>query len=114
MATVNPVEFSRTNSQVPHSSSNRVSIFASQRFRFCVFESTDIAHLVTAARDEPGIDATAGLPHPYAVEGEWTSQARQTGTWDTEPLEWATCRSGDGRVVGYGGLHHINVARQQA
>lgn len=86
-----------------------------RRFQFRPFMLTDIEPLAALASEHRIADSTIGVPHPYTKEfaRKWISS--HSAAWEARrALHWAALKIGDDRLVGYGGLHNIDIERAQA
>jgi [ribosomal protein S5]-alanine N-acetyltransferase len=90
-------------------------VIATSHLRLRSFEPSDISRLVTIANQHDVTDTTIELPRPFTAE-----HARQ---WiEFHPASWAACQAlhwavsllSDGRLVGYVGLHDIDLQDRQA
>jgi [ribosomal protein S5]-alanine N-acetyltransferase len=85
------------------------------RLRFRPFALADITALTTLAGERRIADTTIGVPHPYTTEFARMWMASHSAVWENpRALHWAPAKVGDGRIVGYAGLHHIDRERGQA
>jgi [ribosomal protein S5]-alanine N-acetyltransferase len=97
------------------SSSDSYPRLSTRRFRFRPFAPPDIAPLSALANEHRIADTTIGVPHPYTAEFArmWISSRSQA--WEARrALHWAAVRIGEDQIVGYAGLHNIDLQRRQA
>ena len=75
----------------------------------------DIGPLVALAGEHRIANTTIGVPHPYTTEFARMWISSHSGAWQSgRALHWAAAKVGDDRIVGYAGLHHIDLQRGQA
>jgi ribosomal-protein-alanine N-acetyltransferase len=88
---------------------------STRRFRFRPFDLADIAPLTTLAGEHRIADTTIGVPHPYTTEFARMWISSHSAAWEgRRALHWAAIKLCDDRIVGYAGLHHIDMERGQA
>lgn len=85
------------------------------RFQFRPFMRTDIGHLAGLAVEHRVADATVGVPNPYTAEFALLWISSHSPEWPGHrALHWAALRAGEDRIVGYAGLHEIDMERREA
>jgi len=88
---------------------------AAGEFLFRPFELSDIGQLVPIAGEHRVADTTLGVPHPYTSEFARQWIASHGRDWESRTaLHWAVVKAGDKRLLGYAGLHAIDLERHQA
>ena len=88
---------------------------STRRFRFRPFSLADIAPFAALAGEHRIADTTIGVPHPYKAEFARMWISSHSEAWQARrALHWAAIRIGEDRIVGYAGLHNIDIQRRQA
>ena len=88
---------------------------STRRFRFRPFSPADIAPFTVLAGEHRIADTTIGVPHPYTAEFARMWISSHSEAWAARrALHWAALKIGEGRIVGYAGLHNIDIQRRQA
>jgi [ribosomal protein S5]-alanine N-acetyltransferase len=88
---------------------------STRRFRFRPFSTPDIAPFTMLAGKHRIADTTIGVPHPYPAEFARTWISSHSQAWSVRrALHWAALRIGESQIVGYAGLHNIEIQRRQA
>jgi [ribosomal protein S5]-alanine N-acetyltransferase len=88
---------------------------STRRFRFRPFVLADIAPFTALAGEHRIADTTIGVPHPYTAEFARMWISSHSEAWEfRRALHWAVLRIGDDRIVGYAGLHNMDIQRRQA
>jgi [ribosomal protein S5]-alanine N-acetyltransferase len=84
-------------------------------FRFRPFSPADIAPFAALAGEHRIADTTIGVPHPYTAELARMWIFSHSTAWAArQAVHWAALRIGEDRIVGYAGLHNIDMQRRQA
>lgn len=84
-------------------------------FHFRPFAPADIAAFTALAGEHRIADTTIGVPHPYTAEFARTWIASHSEAWKAHrALHWAAVEAGEERIVGYAGLHNIDLQSRQA
>jgi ribosomal-protein-alanine N-acetyltransferase len=97
------------------SSSDSYPRLSTLRFRFRPFAPADIAPLTALASKHRIADTTIGVPHPYTAEFARMWISSHSKAWEARrALHWAALRIGEDQIVGYAGLHNIDLQRRQA
>ena len=95
-------------------SSDPYPSLSTRRFRFRPFSLADIAPFAALAGEHRIADTTIGVPHPYTAEFARMWISSHSEAWATRrALHWAALRIGENRIVGYAGLHNIDLQRKQ-
>lgn len=85
------------------------------RFRFRPFSPADIAPFAALAGEHRIADTTIGIPHPYTAEFARMWIASHSEAWKARrALHWAAHKAGENRILGYAGLHNIDLQSKQA
>ena len=109
------VDSARDGSSATDDSGCSYPILSTPRFKFRPFVLADIAPLTTLAGEHRVADTTIGVPHPYTTEFARMWISSHSAAWESRrALHWAAVKVGDDRIVGYAGLHHIDMERGQA
>jgi ribosomal-protein-alanine N-acetyltransferase len=88
---------------------------STRRFRFRPFSLADIAPFTALASEHRIADTTIGVPHPYTAEFARMWMSTHSQAWDARrALHWAALSIGEEQIVGYAGLHNIDMQRGQA
>jgi ribosomal-protein-alanine N-acetyltransferase len=88
---------------------------STRTFRFRPFSLADIAPFAALAGEHRIADTTIGVPHPYTAEFARMWISSHSEAWQARrALHWAAIRIGEDRIVGYAGLHNIDIQRRQA
>jgi ribosomal-protein-alanine N-acetyltransferase len=86
-----------------------------RQFRFRPFSLADIAPFTALASEHRIADTAIGVPHPYTAEFARMWMSSHPQAWQArQALHWAALRIGDEQIVGYAGLHNIDMQRGQA
>lgn len=94
----------------------RDDALSTERLRLRPLQEADIDALIQIAGDRRIADGTISVPHPFdrnaAVD---FIQALERGRATGERFGFAVCLGeGEGRLVGYAGLHHVDVDHAEA
>jgi [ribosomal protein S5]-alanine N-acetyltransferase len=96
-------------------SSDHYPRLSTRRFRFRPFSPADIAPFTALAGEHRIADTTIGVPHPYTAEFARMWISSHSEAWAARrALHWAALRIGEDRIVGYAGLHNIDLQRRHA
>lgn len=88
---------------------------AAGEFHFRPFELADIGQLVPIAGEHRVADTTLGVPHPYTGEFARNWIGSHQLDWEgRKALHWAVVKNGENCLLGYTGLHAIDLDRRQA
>jgi len=88
---------------------------STERFRFRPFLPADIAPFAALAGEHRIADTTIGVPHPYTAEFARMWISSHSEAWEARrALHWAALRIGEDRIIGYAGLHNLDIQRRQA
>ncbi len=108
-----PAIAARTRLRRPWGS--EIAVIATARLRLRALEETDILAFRTIATEHPATEGTIGLPHTLGsgTADQWF-EYRNAASDRPRAMHWAVCELGDDRLVGYTGLHHIELKSRQA
>lgn len=86
-----------------------------RRFRFRPLSPADITPFSSLAGEHRIADTTIGVPHPYTAKFARMWISSHSEAWKARrALHWAAIHVGEERIVGYAGLHNIDLQRRQA
>jgi ribosomal-protein-alanine N-acetyltransferase len=104
-----------SNSASICTSSDPYPRLSTRRFRFRPFSLADIAQFAALAGEHRIADTTIGVPHPYTAEFARMWISTHSEAWEARrALHWAAIRIGEDQIVGYAGLHNIDIQKRQA
>lgn len=101
-------------SVIARSNESPYPVLRTRQFQFRPFVLADIAPLVALASERRIADTSIGVPHPYTPEFARMWISSHPEEWKTcRALHWAAVKVDDHHIVGYAGLHNVDMDRRQ-
>ena len=96
-------------------SSSGYPVVATAHLRLRAFEPADISRLVAIASGRHVADSTMDVPHPFTTRFAQPWVESHAAAWHARhSLRWAVSVLANDQLVGYTGLHNIEIGNRQA